>query len=166
MLVVYCTLSGRNHYGGTRGHTNATCHPWRYVHPVYKLNYTLLYRYRPVTSTGSPSRSSRLPTPVGTRSPTIVDEVDSVLEDRFITEANSVLDNVLDEVNSQENACPHETMDAMTVSSRNYYSTPRQVKPLSRLSVLRTFITDSLLEKLKAVANRAHLSRGQKLTTV
>ncbi|CDF34053.1 unnamed protein product [Chondrus crispus] len=96
----------------------------------------------------------------------IVDEVDSVLEDRFITEANSILDNVLEEVNSRESACPHETMDSMTVSSRNDCSTPRQVKPLSRLSVLRTFILDSLLEKLKAVANRALHSRGQKLTTV
>ena len=96
----------------------------------------------------------------------IVDEVDSVLEGRFITEANSILDNVLEDFNSRETACPHETMESMTVSSRKDCSTPRQVKPLSRLSVLRTFIPDSLLEKLKAVANRALHSRGQKRTTV
>ena len=40
------------------------------MHPVYKLKYNLPYQCRLVASTGSPSGSSRLPTPVGTRSPT------------------------------------------------------------------------------------------------
>ena len=80
MLLVYFTLSGRNPYSGTRGHTDATCHLWLYVHPVYKLEYILPYQHRSVTSTGSPSGSSRLPTPVGTRSPTTSNRVQWMID--------------------------------------------------------------------------------------
>ena len=46
---------------------------------AYKLKYTLPYQHSLVTSTVSPSGSSRLPTPVGTHSPTLFTLVDVVL---------------------------------------------------------------------------------------
>ena len=69
MLLVYCTLSGRNTHGGTRARSNATCHPWRYVHTRTSC-YNLPYPHSLVTCTVSPSGSSRLPTPVDNHSPT------------------------------------------------------------------------------------------------
>ena len=81
VLLVYCNLSGRNPYGGTRGRTDATCHPWRHVHPVYKLKYTLPYQYRPVTFRGPPSGSSRLLTLDRSRSPTGVLMLQKVAEE-------------------------------------------------------------------------------------
>ena len=66
MLLVYCTLSGRNAHGGKRVRSDATCRWWRYVHTRTSC-YTLPYRHSLVACTGSPYGSLLLPTPVSTR---------------------------------------------------------------------------------------------------
>ena len=77
MLLVYYTLAGHNTHGGKSVRSDATCHTWRYVHPVYKLKYNLTYQCRLVACAESPSGSPRLPTPVGTRSLTMQAKADS-----------------------------------------------------------------------------------------
>ena len=93
-----------------------------------------------------------------------VDEVDSTLEKRFVQEANTIVDNVLAEVSSREVAYK-ETGDSGQFTELGDLQAPRNRLLLTRLSALRTFLPDGLLERLKAVANRSLHHRGHALTT-
>ena len=78
-----------------------------------------------------------------------IDDVDNSLAMRFVREANSVLNNVIDDIRSRQNPETHGRSDDVTI-------TP--------LACFQTFVTDCLLEKLVSFANRVLLYRRRKLT--
>ena len=78
------------------------------------------------------------------------DGVDIMLEERFITEANTIIDNVLSESNGHGNFGDPEALRTDGIGEQ-----PQHVSSLTRLSALRTFVPDCLLGKLKAGAKRA-----------
>ena len=79
-----------------------------------------------------------------------IDDVNDVLERRFLVEANSVLNNVIADIASKASRTTQPSHENITI-------TP--------LSCVQTFLSDCLLEKLRCFANRALHQQGRKSTT-
>ena len=79
-----------------------------------------------------------------------IDDVNDVLEKRFLVEANTVLDNVIAEIGSK--------------FCRNR-SCSDNVSKITPLTCVQTFISECLLEKLRCFANRVLHHQRKKLTT-
>lgn len=75
-----------------------------------------------------------------------VDDVDTLLGDRFVREANKILEYVMEDIKSRDSA------------------TQSAVDSITPMQFLETFLTDCLLEKLVCFANRALSHRQIKPT--
>ena len=82
------------------------------------------------------------------------DDVDTALRGRYLTEASEMLRSVHEDVASRlvmDNSAGQEDNDAFS--------------PLTRLEAVRTFLPDSILEKLAAIANQGLRLRKKPATT-